>query len=161
MGLVAVTQDPVDLAALIRLVESSDPRAGANGAIVSFVGTVRSSNAGREVIRLEYEAYDAMALRVFERIVEEARSQWPSARVGLVHRVGTLALGEASIAIVAAAPHRAEAFAACRYTIERVKQIAPVWKHEYVRGGDVWIEGASVDPDDQGARQEALRRACA
>ncbi len=160
MGVAAITRDPLDLAALIRTVETAEGAPGVNGAVVSFVGTVRASNAGREVVRLEYEAYDAMALRVFERIVEEARREWPSARVALVHRVGALALGEASIAIAAAAPHRAEAFAACRYTIERVKQIAPVWKHEYVHGGDVWIEGARVDPDDEAAREEALRRAC-
>ncbi len=160
MAVVAITRDPIDLGPLLQAIETSGGGAGADGAIVSFVGTVRATNAGRDVVRLEYEAYDAMALRVFERIVEEAREQWPSSRVALVHRVGTLALGEASIAIVAAAPHRGEAFAACRYTIERVKQIAPVWKHEFVRGGEVWIEGATADPDDAAAREEALRRAC-
>jgi MoaE protein len=70
-------------------------------------------------------------------------------------------ISEASVVIAAAAPHRADAFAVCRYTIERVKQIAPIWKREHFEGGEVWIEGATADPDDLGAREDALRRACA
>jgi molybdopterin synthase catalytic subunit len=70
-------------------------------------------------------------------------------------------IGEASVAIAAASPHRADAFAACRYAIERVKQIAPIWKREFFEGGDVWIEGATANPDDTGARSEAERVACA
>ena len=81
--------------------------------------------------------------------------------LGLHHRVGTLGIGEASVIIAAASPHRAEAFAACRYAIERIKQIAPIWKREYFEGGDCWIEGAVADPDDAAARGEARRRACA
>ena len=77
------------------------------------------------------------------------------------HRIGRLEIGEASIIIVAASPHRAHAFAACRYTIERVKQIVPIWKHEHFDGGDVWLEGATADPDDEAARQAACRIACA
>ena len=77
------------------------------------------------------------------------------------HRTGPVALGEASVVIAAAAPRRADAFAACRYVIERVKQIAPVWKHEYFEDGDVWIEGAVADPSDEKAKEEAFRRSCA
>ena len=71
-----------------------------------------------------------------------------------------LQIGEASVAIAAASPHRNEAFAACRYAIERIKQIAPIWKHEFFSGGDVWVEGATADPDDNEARQHALERSC-
>ena len=78
-------------------------------------------------------------------------------RLALHHRVGRLEIGEASVAIAAASAHRADAFAACRYAIERVKQIAPIWKHEFFDGGDVWIEGATADPDDARARAEAER----
>jgi molybdopterin synthase catalytic subunit len=99
-------------------------------------------------------------VRAFERIDAEARERWPSVRLVLHHRVGILHIGEASVAIAAASPHRAEAFATCRYAIERVKQIAPIWKHEYFEGGDVWIEGATADPDDEVARRTALERAC-
>jgi molybdopterin synthase catalytic subunit len=76
------------------------------------------------------------------------------------HRIGQLAIGEASVAIAATAPHRAEAFAAARYAIERIKQIAPIWKHEHFEGGEVWIEGAIADGHDEAARQTAFERAC-
>src|ERR671923_243824 len=90
-----------------------------------------------------------------------ARATWPAVRLGLHHRIGRLEIGEASIIIVAVSPHRADAFAACRYAIERVKQIVPIWKREHFAGGEVWLEGATADPDDDGARQAALRIACA
>jgi molybdopterin synthase catalytic subunit len=86
--------------------------------------------------------------------------RWPSARMALHHRTGPVALGEASVVIAAASPHRADAFAVCRYAIERVKQVAPVWKREFFEGGDVWLEGATADPSNAAAREEAYRRAC-
>jgi molybdopterin synthase catalytic subunit len=132
-----------------------------DGAIASFVGLVREHNQGRRVSFLVYEAYEPLAVRALNRIVEEAGEAWPSVRVGVHHRIGRLELGEASIIIAAVAPHRADAFAACRYTIERVKQIVPIWKHEHFEGGDVWLEGATADPDDLAAKQAAHRIACA
>ena len=135
--------------------------AGTDGAIAAFVGVVRNHNAGRSVRYLEYEAYEALALRAFERIAAEVGARWPGVRLALHHRLGRLEIGQASVAIAAASAHRADAFAACRYTIERVKQIAPIWKREFFDGGDVWIEGATADPDDAGARAEAERVACA
>jgi len=134
---------------------------GADGAVVTFVGLVRKLNAGRHVLYLEYEAYKPLALKSFERIGDEIRARWPSARLALHHRIGRLEIGEASIVIVTASAHRPDAFAACRYAIERVKQIAPIWKREFFEGGDVWIEGATADPDDQVARAHAERAACA
>jgi molybdopterin synthase catalytic subunit len=110
---------------------------------------------------LEYEAYEALARRAFERIAAEVGERWPGVTLALHHRLGRLEIGEASVAIAAASAHRADAFAACRYTIERVKQIAPIWKREFFEGGDVWIEGATADPDDARARAEAERVACA
>ena len=91
----------------------------------------------------------------------KSQARWPGARLALHHRIGRLEIGEASVAIAAASPHRGDAFAACRYAIERVKQIAPIWKREFFEGGDVWIEGATADPDDETARAEAERVACA
>jgi len=82
-------------------------------------------------------------------------------RMALHHRTGRVEIGEASVVIVTASPHRGDAFAACRYVIERVKQIVPVWKREFFDGGEVWIEGATADPDDVAARAEAERIACA
>jgi molybdopterin synthase catalytic subunit len=156
--LVAVTSD---LLAVERLTAVVADTAGAHGAVASFVGLVRRSNQDRSVLYLEYEAYEPLAVKTLERIRTEARTNWPSAVVGLHHRVGTVRLGEASVAIVAASPHRGDAFAACRYAIERVKQIVPIWKHEHFAGGDVWLEGATADPDDEEARRSAYRSACA
>jgi MoaE-MoaD fusion protein len=93
--------------------------------------------------------------------VDETVAQWPGIRIAVHHRIGRLAIGEASIIIAAASAHRANAFAGCRYVIERVKQIVPIWKHEFFDGGEVWIEGATANPTDEAARLEAVRRACA
>jgi molybdopterin synthase catalytic subunit len=134
---------------------------GSDGAIATFFGLVRNHNAGRSVRYLEYEAYEPLARRAFERISAEVSDRWPSVRLALHHRTGRLEVGEASVAIAAGSPHRAAAFAACRYAIERVKQIAPIWKREFFDGGEVWIEGATADPDDAAAREQAERAACA
>ena len=147
------------LVAAVTAERASPP--GAEGAAVTFLGFVRNRNKGRSVRYLEYEAYEPLALRAFERIAAEVAERWPDARLALHHRVGRLELGEASVAIAAAAGHRAAAFAACRYAIERVKQIAPIWKREVFEGGEVWIEGATADPDDARARADAERAACA
>ena len=135
--------------------------AGSDGAVAAFLGVVRNHNLGRSVRYLEYEAYVPLAQKSFERISAEVDARWPGVRLALHHRVGRLEVGEASVAIAAASPHRADAFAACRYAIERVKQIAPIWKREFFEGGDVWIEGATADPDDARAREVAERAACA
>ena len=150
-----MTADPLDIAPLAALV--SGPGCGA---VATFAGLVRDQNAGRRVLWLDYEAYAPLAAKAFERIGEEAARAWPSARLAIAHRVGRLEIGETSVAIAAASPHRADAFAACRYAIERIKQIAPIWKHEHFEGGEVWIEGATADPDDEAARQAAVARAC-
>jgi molybdopterin synthase catalytic subunit len=156
--LVGVGPGELDLAALVRAVSDS---ASGDGAIATFSGLVRDHNQGRKVEFLEYEAYEALAVRTLERILDEARQNWLDTRVGVHHRIGRLEIGEASIIIVAASPHRANAFAACRYVIERVKQIVPIWKHEHFAGGDVWLEGATADPEDEAARQHAFKIACA
>jgi len=153
---VAVTSEPLESDALAALVEAKG-----DGAVVTFAGLVRDHNQGRQVQFLEYEAYEPLAVRALQRIVDEARELWPGARVAVHHRLGRLEIGEASIVIAAASAHRADAFAACRYTIERVKQIVPIWKREHFDGGEVWLEGATADPDDQAAREKAYRTACA
>lgn len=109
---------------------------------------------------LDYEAYAPLAVRSFERIADEARQRWPDVRLAIHHRSGRVDVGEASVVIAAASPHRADAFGAARYAIERIKQITPIWKHEHFDGGDTWIEGATADPDDEIARQLAMERAC-
>jgi len=153
---VTVTSTRLDLQALVELVSSAG-----DGAVASFTGIVRDKNLGRRVLRLEYEAYEPLAIKALERIVDEAAQAWPGTTLAVHHRIGGLEIGDASIVIAAASPHRAHAFAACRYTIERVKQIVPIWKREHFEGGDVWLEGATADPEDHAARESAYRIACA
>jgi len=154
-----ITGDEIDLDALVRLAAGGDDP-GRDGAVVTFLGRVRGENLGRRVTALEYEAYEPLALRAFRTIEAEVAGAWPGARLALHHRVGRLAPGEASVAIAVASPHRVEAFQACRYVIERVKQIAPIWKREIFDGGDAWIEGATADPADAAAKQAAYDKAC-
>jgi molybdopterin synthase catalytic subunit len=156
--LVAITSEPLDATALAAAV--SVDGAGL-GAVTTFVGLVRDHNVGRRVLFLDYEAYDTMAVSVMQVILKEAAEHWPGIRLGMHHRTGRVEIGEASIVIAAASAHRTDAFAACRYAIERVKQILPVWKHEHFEGGDVWLEGATVHPEDADARQKAHGIACA
>jgi molybdopterin synthase catalytic subunit len=151
----AVCAAPLDVAAAAAAVTRDG-----DGALATFIGLVRDHNAGRRVQWLDYEAYAPLAVKAFERIGAEAAARWPDARIAIHHRTGRLAIGEASVTIAAASPHRADAFAACRYAIERVKQIAPIWKHEHFEGGEVWIEGATADPADESARTLAMERAC-
>ena len=159
MEALRIGPEPLDLPRVVSAV--ADAPDGRDGAVVTFLGLVRNHNAGRRVRYLEYEAYAPLAVKAFARIADEIRERWPSARLALHHRVGRLEIGEASVAIAARSPHRGDAYAACRYAIERVKQIAPIWKREFFDGGDAWIEGASASPDDERARAEAERVACA
>lgn len=160
--MVSVTSAPLSIEAVTTAVEASVRSRGEGcGAVASFVGLVRATHNGRAVKHLEYEAFEALALNVFRQIQAEAAEHWPGASLGIVHRTGRLAVGEASVVIVAATAHRAEAFQACRYAIERVKQIAPVWKHEFFEDGEAWVEGAVADPADVEARTRALEIACA
>lgn len=154
--LTAITTAPLDTEALVGALDTTGI-----GAVTTFIGLVRDHNLGRRVLHLEYEAYEALAVKGLDRIVSESLEQWPAVRVAIHHRIGRMEIGEASVAIAAASPHRADAFAASRYAIERIKQIVPIWKHEYFEGGDVWIEGATADPDNTEARAQALKIACA
>ena len=148
-----VTSIPLDVTAVSTIVSSADC-----GAVATFVGLVRNENGGRRVLWLEYEAYEPLAVKAFARIDEEAGERWPSIGLAIHHRIGRLEIGDASVVIAAASPHRAEAFAACRYAIERIKQIAPIWKHEHFDGGETWIEGATADPMDDDARRMAFEQ---
>jgi molybdopterin synthase catalytic subunit len=155
----AVVAGPLSLDALTDAVRVA--HMGGIGAIATFAGVVRAENLGRAVTHLDYEAYEPLAVKSFARIAHEIAATWHDATIGVHHRCGRVEIGEASIVIVATSAHRADAFAACRYAIERVKQMVPIWKHEYFEGGDVWIEGATADPDDTDARERAMRIACA
>lgn len=129
-----VTDQVIDLDEIVAQV--SDPGAGA---IVTFAGTVRDNARGRDVLYLDYEAYPAAAEKMLARIGDEIAEHWGIERVAIVHRTGKLAVGETSVAIAVASPHRGEAFDACRHAIERIKQIVPIWKKEFYADGDTWI----------------------
>jgi len=162
MPLFAITPTVLSVDALATEVAAMASRAGEGcGAVTTFAGLVRAQHLGRRVRYLEYEAYEPLALKAFAQIQAEAAEAWSGAVLGMHHRTGRLEIGEASIVIAAASAHRAEAFAVCRYAIERVKQIVPVWKHEYFDGGEAWVEGAIADPSDAHAREQAKARACA
>jgi molybdopterin synthase catalytic subunit len=135
-----LTDRPLDAAALLEEVASP----GCGGTSL-FLGTVRSSAEDGDVRGIEYSSYPEMAEAEFDRMIAEARSRWPKARIALRHRTGFIATGEASIAIAVACPHRNEAFEACRYLIEETKKRAPVWKKEQLTsGGSRWVNAAGV-----------------
>ena len=141
-AMVRLMREPIEIAALLR----TKPE---HGALCLFVGVVRNQHAGRPVLRLEYEAYAEMALPLLERIADEARRRWPIGEIRIVHRLGRLEIGEASVAIAVASPHRAQAFEACRYAIDTLKATVPIWKKEFYADGAVWLEGPGacvVDP---------------
>jgi molybdopterin synthase catalytic subunit len=129
-------ESPLDLAALIAAVASSE-----RGGVASFLGLVRDHHGGRAVRRLEYSAYAPMAEKECAAVVAEAHARWPQAQVALEHRIGALDIGDAAVAVAAAAPHRDDAFDACRYVIEEVKRRVPIWKREYYADGSVgWVD---------------------
>lgn len=123
-------------------------RAGAGG-IATFVGVVRDENDGRAVTRLDYSAYLSMAKKEMERIAEEIEREIEGSRVCAIHRIGELAVGDAAIVCAASAPHRGEAFAACRELIDRIKARVPIWKREWGPHGAAWVgwEDARCAPD--------------
>lgn len=133
-GSFRVTEEEIRLQELIDEVKSEEA-----GAIVTFLGTVRRHSRGREVQHLEYEAYPEMAEAKLREIGQEMQERW-GIKVAIVQRVGHLEVGEASVAIAVAAPHRREAFEAARYAIDRLKEIVPIWKKEIWEGGEEWIE---------------------
>lgn len=137
---VEMTDAPLDPAPLVRFAERPEM-----GAVVTFSGNVRNHNRGREVDYLEYDAYRPMAERQLRKIAQEAVERW-GGRVAIQHRVGRLEIGEPSVLVVAACAHRGDAFDACRYAIDTLKDCVPIWKREVWKDGEVWIEGERDAP---------------
>ena len=130
-----LSENPIDEAAVAATVAS--PGAGA---LVTFVGRVRARSRGRDVDLLEYEAYPEMVERVFRQIADEVREKFGVSAIAIHHRTGTLRVGDTSVVIVVASEHRPAAFDACRYAIDRLKHIAPIWKKEHGPDGAIWVE---------------------
>jgi molybdopterin synthase catalytic subunit len=135
-----LTADPIDLAALL-----DEARPG-DGAVCLFVGVVRNDSDGHETVAIAYEAYGPMAESEMARIARDVSNEWPGARLRVVHRVGRLGVGEASVAVLATSPHREEAFAACRAAIDRIKKTVPIWKKE-IRpdGSSEWMDPTKTE----------------
>ena len=112
------------------------------GAVLTFAGTVREEHLGRRVTAIEYHAYDSMAEKELGRIEGEASRRWPELEVRIVHRTGLLEVGETSVFIAVASPHRAEGFEGLRYAIDTLKETVPIWKKEIYTNGHAWIEGS-------------------
>lgn len=134
-----VTKKPLSLDSLV--VRVSHPGAGG---ITTFLGVVRDNANAKSVKFLEYEAYPELAEAMLEQIGAEVKERWSEVRIAIAHRVGRLQIGEASVIIATSAPHRAEAFSACRFAIERLKVILPVWKKEFASDTDYWVEGPTA-----------------
>ena len=139
--LVEIGPEPLDA----RRLEAAVAHPGA-GAICTFTGTVRDVSRGRAVTSLEYEAYGEMALAGMREIAREVESRWPGARIAIAHRTGSLGIGEASVVVSVACPHRAEAIDACRLGIDRLKESVPIWKKEHAADGASWVEGEELRP---------------
>ena len=132
---IEITREPIDIAGLrARLL------AGESGAVVIFDGVARDNTKGRRTRFLEYEGYEAMALKTMAQIAGEVHEQWPINRVGIIHRLGRIGISESSVVILVTSAHRRVAFEACHYAIDRLKKIVPIWKKEYFEDGEVWVE---------------------
>ncbi len=132
--MIKITEKPIDIQKVIDATTSLSA-----GAINVFVGTVRNTAHGKNVVWLEYEAYEAMAVAEIRKIMAETSQRWPILGSAVCHRVGTLKPGEVSVVIAVSAPHRREAFEACEFMVSRLKEKVPIWKKEIFEDGEEWI----------------------
>ncbi len=137
--MVRLTHNVIDYHALVEQVRRHDC-----GAVVAFLGTVRDLTEGRVTVALDYEAYPGMAEKKMAEIEEETRRRWPVGEMVLAHRLGRLDVGDVSVAVAVSCPHRAQAFEACRYAIDRLKELVPIWKKEnWADGSTEWVHPAT------------------
>ncbi len=136
MDFFELTTDPIDITNVARRVVLPEC-----GATVTLDGYVRQFTKGRETLYLEYEAYEPMALKEMQKLIEAAKAEFEISNVGIVHRTGKLEIGETSVVISVAAPHRKAAFSACEWLIKELKRTVPIWKKEVYADGEEWVEG--------------------
>jgi molybdopterin synthase catalytic subunit len=134
--MIHITSEPLNPQEITDLV-----RKNSNGAVVTFLGTVRDHSEGRDVLYLEYEAYQPMAEKMLSQIVQEVRERWDIQDMAIAHSTGRLEIGEISLVVALASPHRKEAFEASEYALERIKHLVPIWKKEVFDGGEAWVGG--------------------
>ena len=147
--MINITYDKLDPERLTQAMRSN-----ANGAVVTFLGTTRDSFEGKKVIRLEYEAYEEMAIKKLHEIRKEIQQQFSIEDIAICHRIGVVDISEISLAVVVASPHRKEAFTACQKIVDRVKEIVPIWKKEIFEGGSHWV--ACENHEFDGNKQETI-----
>ena len=136
----AITSDPLDPAPLVEAVRRDE-----SGAVALFYGVVRNENKGRSVQYLEYDAYPEMAIKKMKEVADEVRARFPVTGVGVLHRIGRLEIGETSLLVAVSSGHRKEAFEACHFAVDRIKEIVPIWKKEVWDDGEEWVEGHVPD----------------
>tara|TARA_B100001750_G_scaffold162594_1_gene131356 strand:- start:436 stop:894 length:459 start_codon:yes stop_codon:yes gene_type:complete len=143
-----ITSEQLDPEAITAMV-----RKDANGATATFLGTTRDETEGRAVLHLEYDIYPTMAYKVFETILDELTEKWGITQAVIAHRYGHVPIGEISMVVAIGSPHRKEAFAACAYAVDRIKEIAPVWKKEFYGDGAEWV-GCHTDENSLSLRNQ-------
>lgn len=132
--MVEISSNKIDIQAVIDA--AGDDKAGA---IDVFIGTVRNNSLSKNVVKLEYETYDTMAISKMNELIAEAKTRWPIEKVAIVHRKGVLEIGDTAVVIAVSTPHRAESFAACQWIIDNLKIVVPIWKKEFYTDGAVWV----------------------
>jgi molybdopterin synthase catalytic subunit len=148
--MVRLTHEPIDYQSLTELVRRNDC-----GAVVTFLGTVRDLTGEQVTVALDYEAYAPMAEKKMAEIESDTRARWPVGDIALVHRLGHMEVGEVSVAVAVSCTHRAEAFAACRHAIDRLKELVPIWKKEnWADGSTEWVHPGSAERGARNAEQK-------
>jgi molybdopterin synthase catalytic subunit len=133
--MIEITRDEIDVEAVTKSAYSDS-----SGAVVTFMGTARQDKDGKNLVTLDYDAYPEMAVKKMEQVRDEIMERWPADQVSIVHRFGPIGVQVVSVAIAVSCPHRKEAFEACEYAIDRIKEIVPVWKKEVYEDGSEWVE---------------------
>ena len=134
--MISLSTTTIDVPAVLEAISTPE-----SGGIDVFIGTVRNQSKGKSVQRLEYSAYVPMAEKLMAQIEGEIRDRWPVHRVVLIHRIGSLEIGDVAVVTAISSAHRRDAFEACRYAIERIKSVVPIWKKEFGENGHTWVEG--------------------
>jgi molybdopterin synthase catalytic subunit len=132
--MITLSETPLDVQQIIQAATRLQA-----GAVNAFIGTVRDNAKGKQVLRLEYEAYESMAVAEIQKIVDAAATKWPLQAYAISHRVGVLRPGEVAVVVAVSTPHRADSFAACQYIIDTLKETVPIWKKEVLEDGEEWI----------------------
>ena len=131
---VHITNSPIDTQMVIDLVKTDS-----SGAVNVFIGTVRNSTKNKEVVGLEFESYESMAIKEIDKIISAAKKRWPVNEMVIYHRVGSLAIGDVPVVIAVSTPHRRQGFEACQFAIDTLKETVPIWKKEIFADGEEWV----------------------